>query len=85
MNGRQSLGHRQDAIDLFKKVAPDFLHFEVDMSRLSILPDTTDLDKIDTTGALRHAADVLAQEAEGGDKIAASALARLFSYAEGEA
>ena len=82
VEGRQSLGKRQEVIDFLNKIAPDFLHFEADLSDLSLQPDTDDLDKIDTTGALRHAADLLAHEAEEGDPTAAAALARLFSYAE---
>ena len=85
VTGRQSLGNRQKVVDYLNKIAPDFLHFEVDLSDLSIQPDTNDLDKIDTTGALRHAADMLASEAQEGDATSAAALARLFSYAEGDA
>lgn len=67
--------------------APDFLWHRADFSALGLLHDTADLDAIDSQGALRAAAQTLAEEAANPDlptearAIAGAALSHLFSYA----
>ena len=83
LTGRLSLAQRQALVDALDAVAADFLHFERDLGRITLLQDVSDLDKIDTSGALRLAAETLAAEAAQGDDISSDALARLFAYAQG--
>lgn len=79
----------QDQVDLKEacgSVAPDFAHFEVDLSALRTTYEAADLDEIDRGGALRMAADRLMADAELEDlgqidrEVSAAALARLYSY-----
>ncbi|NRB17584.1 MAG: metallophosphoesterase [Rhodobacteraceae bacterium] len=69
------------------KVAPDFLWHRADLGALGMVHDTADLDAIDRQGALRAAADALAQEAADDTlppkarEAAQAALSHLFSFA----
>lgn len=69
-------------------VAPEFAHLLLDADALATDCDSEDLDAIDRTGALRHAADLLLAEsldesrASGERQAARDALVRLFSYCE---
>ncbi|TMV14656.1 metallophosphoesterase family protein [Arenibacterium halophilum] len=71
------------------RAAPDFAHFELLTAQLGTLYDTTDLDDIDTGGALRIAAETLLNDAESDDlsqddrQVAGDALARLYAYVRG--
>ncbi|MFZ1467353.1 MAG: DNA repair exonuclease [Paracoccaceae bacterium] len=65
--------------------APDFLWHRADLSALGMVHDTADLDAIDRQGALRAAAEALAQEAADPSlspevrATAEAALSQLFS------
>lgn len=69
------------------KVAPDFLWHNADFGALGLEYDTADLDLIDRQGALRAAAEALAQEAADHSlspetrETAQAALSHLFSLA----
>lgn len=69
------------------KVAPDFLWQRADLNALGMVHDTADLDAIDRQGALRTAAEALAQEAADESlpaevrETAQAALSYLFSFA----
>lgn len=69
------------------RTAPDFLWHRADLSALGMVHDTSDLDAIDTQGALRAAAEVLSQEAADESQspetraTAKAALSQLFSLA----
>lgn len=69
------------------KVAPDFLWHRADLGALGLEHDTADLDMIDRQGALRAAAEALAQEAANDSlspearRTAQAALSHLFSLA----
>ncbi len=69
------------------KVTPDFLWHRADLGELGLVHDTADLDAIDQQGALRAAAEALAQEAADNSlspvarATAQSALSHLFSFA----
>lgn len=69
------------------KVEPDFLWHTADLGALGLLYDTADLDMIDRQGALRAAAEALAQEAADDGfspearETAQAALSHLFSLA----
>ncbi len=66
--------------------APEFALLELDAQGLAITCDTTDLELIDRSGALRQAADALLGESRDPDRptaereVAREALMRLFSY-----
>lgn len=66
---------------------PDFLWYRADFEALGLEHDTADLDMIDRHGALRTAAEVLAQEASDESlspqarQTAQAALSHLFSFA----
>jgi hypothetical protein len=62
-------------------VTPDFLWADSDMSRLVVTHDLTDLSQIDERGAVRDAAEALADAADAGDAAATAALRRLYAYA----
>lgn len=68
------------------EVGPEFAHIALDASALAMVCDLSDLDAIDTAGALREAAERLlvasADERLPPDErsIAREALARLFAY-----
>ncbi|SLN53858.1 metallophosphoesterase family protein [Roseisalinus antarcticus] len=65
---------------------PDFAHFELLTQTLGTEYETADLDQIDRAGALRLAADALADEArstalsQADRQVAEDALARLYAY-----
>ncbi|MFV0515726.1 MAG: exonuclease SbcCD subunit D [Jhaorihella sp.] len=85
VTGRASLGARAELVAALQAAAPDFLWHRADLTGLAVSQDVTDLDRIATGGALRRAAETLAQEAEEGSDEAARraaqlALARLFEY-----
>ena len=69
------------------KVTPDFLWHRADLDALGIVHDTADLDVIDQQGALRAAAEALAEEATDENlspetrETAQAALSHLFSFA----
>lgn len=69
------------------QTAPDFLWHRADFGQLGLMPDTADLDAIDSIGALRAAANALAVEAANPAiptdqrATAEAALSYLFSYA----
>lgn len=69
------------------KVAPDFLWHRTDLSVLGLVHNTADLEAIDQQGALRAAAEALAQEAADETvapetrETAQAALSHLFSFA----
>lgn len=69
------------------RTAPDFLWHRSDVSALGLMHDSSDLDAIDSQGALRAAADALAREAADQSlppetrAIAQAALSQLFSFA----
>lgn len=85
--GQLSLPDRAALLDRCADVAPDFGWCDVDDSRLQLTADTSDLDLIDTGGALRSAAAELLAEAQditAPDETRATAqaaLARLFVMA----
>lgn len=70
------------------RIAPDFGWFASDLSHLAVEARPDDLDLIDRAGALRRAAEALLAEAEdpslaqSSRDVAASALSRLYSYAQ---
>jgi DNA repair exonuclease SbcCD nuclease subunit len=84
--GRATLHDHQALADAAEAVAPDFAHFALDTTALVTEVEDSDLDSLDHAGALRHAADLLAQDtrdpalAEADRQIAAGALTRLFAY-----
>ncbi|MBD3805112.1 MAG: DNA repair exonuclease, partial [Thioclava sp.] len=83
--GRGTLAARAALEAAANHAAPDFLWFDQDLSSLAVCHVPEDLAVIDRRGAVRDAAEALAEAAEAGDGIAAAALARLYSYAvEGE-
>lgn len=69
-------------------VAPEFAHLLLETDGLATDCESEDLDAIDRTGALRHAADALLAESldenrpAGERQAARDALVRLFSYCE---
>jgi hypothetical protein len=73
------------------QVGPDFLSLSQDLDAVLLAHDATNLEAIDPSGgALRHAADALSAKAQDGDlsaadrRVAATALAQLFSFVAGE-
>lgn len=72
--------------DAANGLAPEFCHFELDLSDLATQHQADDLDLIAKSGALRVAADDLAQEAtevslaQRERDIAAAALDRMFAF-----
>ncbi|MGB5863125.1 MAG: DNA repair exonuclease [Sulfitobacter sp.] len=86
--GRIGVQERQAFSAALTRAAPDFLGMTEDLSALQLAHDATDLDAIDPSGgALRQAAQALADEAQNMDlsladrRIAATALSQLFSFA----
>jgi len=69
------------------KVTPDFLWHRADLGALGIVHKTVDLDAINRQGAMRAAAEALAQEASDDSlppevrETAQAALSHLFSFA----
>lgn len=86
--GVQQMQHLRSAI---AQAAPDFLSLTQDLDAVLLAHDDTDLEAIDPSGgALRQAADVLSARAQDADlaaadrRVAATALAQLFSFVAGE-
>lgn len=79
--GRVGLSTNAALAKAIDDVAPDFLWIESNLSALVVAHDSDDLSLIDDRGAVRDAAEALAEAAEAGDAVAARALSRLFSYA----
>ncbi|OAN78047.1 hypothetical protein A8B78_13350 [Jannaschia sp. EhC01] len=88
LTGRARPALRQRIEADFDQAAPDFLWADLDLDALSLIHDTTDLDRIDRQGALRAAAETLAAEADDPSlapdtrATAQAALSLLFSYTE---
>ena len=85
VTGRAGLAARAALVAAIRAGAPDFLWHRADLGGLAVSQELADLDQIATSGALRRAAETLAQEAaEGADAAARhaahAALARLFEY-----
>jgi len=87
-HGYSHLEQRSHLVREVEVLRPDFAFLEFDESNLSLLCGEQDLDRIDEAGALRTAADELLAELEDETlvqqtrTIAASALARLYHYAQ---
>lgn len=88
LRGRAGLAGRADLANSIAHLAPEFAHLECDERDLITEGEAGDLDRIDSAGALREAANALlvesrdpARSAEERD-IAAAALVRLFSYCD---
>lgn len=86
--GVQQMQHLRSAL---ARVTPDFLSLAQDLDAVLLAHDDTDLEAIDPSGgALRQAADVLSARARDADlsaadrRVAATALAQLFSFVAGE-
>ena len=86
--GRLTLAERAELEAQLARAAPDFGWFTSDLTRLSVEARPDDLDLIDRAGALRHAAERLLAEAQDATlaqsarDVAASALSRLYAYAQ---
>lgn len=86
--GRLALAERAALEESLSRTAPDFGWFASDLTRLLVEARPDDLDLIDRAGALRHAAEALLAEAQDPSlsqpdrDVAASALSRLYSYAQ---
>ena len=85
-HGRVGLAAQAAVAGAAEIAAADFAWMRYDDTGLGLEYATDDLDVIDQAGALRHAADALLHEAEGGDaaaadaRIAERALSRLYTY-----
>lgn len=85
-SGRTGIAGRTALAAAVEAAAPDFALLELDAAALATDYKTTDLDRIDRTGALRDAADALMAQAgdqartEADREVARGALQRLFSY-----
>lgn len=79
--GRATLAARAALEAAADHAAPDFLWCDHDLSALAVSHAPDDLSAIDARGAVRDAAEALAEAADAGDAVAAAALARLYSYA----
>lgn len=79
--GQLGLASRAELDQAIDDVTPDFLWCDHDLSGLGVVHELTDLDQIDDRGAVRDAANHLAEAADNGDDVASAALSRLFSYA----
>tara|TARA_R110002124_G_scaffold65539_1_gene179166 strand:+ start:9935 stop:11089 length:1155 start_codon:yes stop_codon:yes gene_type:complete len=90
-SGRIGLFERQTLSDTAKDAAPGFAFFDMDMKSLQTEIEASDLSGLDHGGALRHAAEALAQHAQDDSlpqdqrQIAAAALSRLFAYLRDDA
>jgi DNA repair exonuclease SbcCD nuclease subunit len=80
--GRCGLAAHAALARAIEDAAPDFLWAESDLSGLTVSHAATDLSQIDERGAVRDAAEALAEAAAAGDATAAAALTRLYSYAQ---
>jgi DNA repair exonuclease SbcCD nuclease subunit len=85
-SGRAGIAGRTALAAAIEAAAPDFALLELDEAALSTECDADDLDRIDRTGALRDAAEMLLAQAgdesrgEADREVARGALVRLFSY-----
>ncbi|WP_068305112.1 metallophosphoesterase [Pararhodobacter sp. CCB-MM2] len=85
-SGRATLAEQQALRDAAARALPDFAHFRLLDAALETEIDAADLEMLDHGGALRVAAEALAQEAgdptrsEDSRRIAAGALNRLYAY-----
>ena len=88
--GRLALAERATFEAELAHIAPDFGWFVSDLAALSVDARPDDLDLIDRAGALRQAAEALMAEAsdqslaQTARDVAASALSRLYAYAQEE-
>lgn len=84
--GRTGIAGRTSLAAAIEAAAPDYALLELDETGLSTECDATELDRIDRTGALRDAAEVLLAQVsdenrtEADRAVARGALVRLFSY-----
>ncbi len=85
--GRVGVQQMQDLSSALARVSPDFLSLTQDTDALRLSHDAGDLEVIDPSGgALRQAAEALAQTAQDADlsatdrRVAATALSQLFSF-----
>ncbi|WGW04697.1 metallophosphoesterase family protein [Tropicibacter oceani] len=91
ISGRARLAEASQLSGLGAQIGPEFCHFDFDVTGLHLDLDTSDLDEIAPTGALRHAADALAADStdpalsERERQVAAAALRRLHSIVAGGA
>ncbi|WP_101065453.1 metallophosphoesterase family protein [Roseovarius salinarum] len=87
VEGRLPLGAQAQVERVCADLADDFGHFEADTSAIATEHDTTDLDDIDTAGALRVAAERLLADSEDADRaaderrVSERALSRLYTMA----
>lgn len=85
-SGRARIAGRTALAAAIEAAAPDFALLELDETALATECDAEDLDRIDRSGALRDAADMLLAQAgdesltEADREVARGALVRLFSY-----
>ncbi|MFN3549195.1 MAG: exonuclease SbcCD subunit D [Mesorhizobium sp.] len=85
-SGRTRIAGRSALAAAIDDAAPDFALLELDESALATECDAEDLDRIDRSGALRDAAEMLLAQAgddsraEADREVARGALVRLFSY-----
>lgn len=88
--GRLALAERAAFEAELTRIAPDFGWFASDLAALAVDARPDDLDLIDRAGALRQAAEALMAEAcdqslaQSARDVAASALSRLYAYAQEE-
>jgi len=84
--GRASLSEVQTFTHTAHSCAPGFAFFELDLNALQTDVESSDLSSLDHGGALRHAAEALAFQAQDEAlpqdqrRTAAAALSRLFAY-----
>ena len=89
--GRATLAEQQALRAAAEAAKPDFAHFALNDAALETEIDAADLDRLDHGGALRVAAEALAEGAadparsEAERRISARALNRLYAYLSGEA
>lgn len=87
-NGRLPVRDASRLQQLTTRIGPDFCHFEVDTKGLGTEIETADLDDISIGGALREAANTLAETAadqslaEGERDVAKAALSRLHNLVQ---
>ncbi|RKF13953.1 DNA repair exonuclease [Roseovarius spongiae] len=89
VTGRARLSDASGLSALEAEIGPEFCHFAFSTAGLALDLETSDLDEIAPTGALRQAADMLAGDAEAAElsererQVAAAALRRLHSLVAG--
>ena len=88
--GRLGVQQMQQLQSALTRVAPDFLDLSQDLDAVLLAHDAADLEVIDPSGgALRQTAEALAARAQNSDlsaddrRVAATALAQLFSFVAG--